>query len=626
MRRDIARSLAALAVLAGAAAAQNKTAVTPNTDDGRPITQYGSGFVAYWAPEDHLINVLKAQGYGAFNAELNGRKLDFEDLVQSGAFDLRTQTFTRLPNGAPITLGLMRGSAGDYPEFYAGKWVVTWEGDGDVDFSFGRPRNVDRVSKNRLEVTFSDRDANWNGLRITRIGDRGVRNVRAFRADDEAALNAGEVFAPRYKDFVSRFKVLRMMDVNQTNSSGIRRTDQIADEDTIVWAADAKARMPAAFKRGFPLRPQFDLAADTGVALWLNAPPMLGAPAIFDTKPYFEEITVKNAKGEDVPILRDRARAHIDDIFFSGEFSRYADEVVRALIESGYPEDRLFYLELGNEIWNYGGAFAKPTHYYWGVTLGLKDGGDMRFGYGYLSARLAHAFDDALRKAGRRQAYKLVIGAHTAYLERTARSLNGVKAYLEDHNLDAEKWMPNFAVATTSYYRGGFHFIERGGFLDAENPDDWRGRWLSELRRSPQALAARIEDHILNGPETVNGTLAWVLDRKRRQRAIALEYGASYIGDYEGGSHDTLDRRLRDVPEALAFYKDFMGSARAARIQKGVNDAVLREFPDAMISDFTRIGEPNDPSNPWIEQMWDRPTPVSEVLDSYLRPARAGAK
>lgn len=595
----------------------------PTTADGKPLTQFGSGFVAYWAPEAHLIDELKAQSYRAFGANVGSEKLTFDDLVARGHIDPATNTFTSLPNGQPIRLGIIRGAARDYPQLYSGKYVITWEGDGDVGFSFGGPPQQKRVSANRLEGTFPASHDRWTGVSITRIGQSGVRNIRAFKASEEDALGAGRVFSTRWRDFVGRYKILRTMDINDTNASAIRSVDQIADETALVWAGDTKIIQPKSRVRGFPLRAQFALAAANNQSLWLNAPPLLGAPDIFDTPEYFSQLKVRDENGVEQNLMRDRAALHTPEIIASDEMAKYAERLVALLEETNYPEDQTFYLELGNEVWNFGGPFAKVTHYYWGITKGLRQKGEMRFGYGYLSAKLAHEFDKALQKAGRNQAWKMVIGTHTAYLERTRWSLDGVSKYLADQSLSKDAWMTRFGVSTTSYYFGGFQFRKGGALFGARNADEWRRKWLAALQRNPEDLSRRIEMHITEGADSVSGAQAWIINRRRAHRDIAASFGADFIGDYEGGSHDTLDRELKKIPEAVEFYRAFMRSEYAARIQKSVTDALVREFPDAIVADFWRIGVTNGAHDPWVEQIWDDPTPVTDVLDSYLRDAPA---
>jgi hypothetical protein len=58
-------------------------------------------------------------------------------------------------------------------------------------------------------------------LRITGINEADPpRNIRVFRRDFEAALNAGEVFNPELLKWLKPFKVLRFMDWMQSNSPG----------------------------------------------------------------------------------------------------------------------------------------------------------------------------------------------------------------------------------------------------------------------------------------------------------------------------------------------------------------------------------------------------------------------
>ena len=572
------------------------------------------------------------QGYRAASATVDGVKLDFEDLVAAGHFDLSTNSWVSLPTNTdgdtvPIQIGIIRGDANKNPELYTGEYVITWEGEGTVDFSFGAKGLVTTRTANRIETSYTAQDARWTGLRITAIDAGGLRNVQAYRLAEESALNAGQVWSSHWLDFISGYEVVRFMDIALTNNSRIRKTAQIAVESDLYWNASTSDDMPVERARSFPIELKLRACVQTGCAAWINMPAMMGAPDVFDTRDYIEQISAN-----DVHFLRDRAAAHTDEIIASDEIRKWADRTVAALIAENYPENRPIYLEVGNEIWNFGGPFARATHYMWGLTQGLGlDGStaglprtEIRGGYGYMSAKLAHEFERALAAAGRDQSFKIVIGTHTAFVERTGWALEGAAHYFTQNGLSQRDWMEKLSVATTSYYNGGFHFRspQNGVAQDMFNLGDrtgWLAEWRARLNNNQDAFSAFIMDHLLNGPETVNGTKAWIVERTRRHKEIAADFGAGYLGQYEGGSHDTLDRDLRNDAQALAFYRDFRQSDNAARVQREVYEALIEETPGAIISDFTRFcSDANDPKTPWCEQTTSQATPLTQTLNSFM--------
>ncbi len=560
--------------------------------------------------------------------------MGFEELVEAGHFDLATNSWVSLPRNAagetvPIQIGIFRGDANNNPALYAGDYVISWEGDGAVDFAFGARGLVRRITSNRIETTFTDQDARWSGLRITEISGGGVRNVQAFRLDEEDQLNAGQVWSSHWLDFISGYEVVRFMDIALTNDSRIRKASQIALESDIYWNASTNAVMPSERRRGFPIELKLRACVQTGCIAWINMPAMMGAPDVFDTADYIEQISANGTN-----FLRDRANAHTDEIIASNEVRRWANRVVAALDAENYPVDRPIYLEVGNEIWNFGGPFARATHFMWGLTQGLGlDGSqpglpatEVRGGYGYMSAKLAHEFERALAAAGRSQEFKIVIGTHTAFVERTGWALDGAAHYFSQNSLAHNDWMSKLSVATTSYYNGGFHFRSPQGdiaqdMFDVGDKARWLANWRSRLSAGASRFSAFITNHILNGPSTVNGTKAWIVDRTRRHKEIAAEFGAGYLGQYEGGSHDTLDRALRSDSQALQFYQNFRQGDDAARIQREIYEALIEESPGAIISDFTRFcSNANDPATPWCEQTGLASTPLTRTLDSFTIP------
>lgn len=100
------------------------------------------------------------------------------------------------------------------------RFVATWEGDGSVDIMGGLDVERDDAQR-RLTFTLAG-DATNLRLSDIDLDDSGdyLRNVRVFRADFEAQLDAGEIFNPDMLAFLRPFRSIRFMDWMQSNAYG----------------------------------------------------------------------------------------------------------------------------------------------------------------------------------------------------------------------------------------------------------------------------------------------------------------------------------------------------------------------------------------------------------------------
>lgn len=147
-----------------------------------------------------------------------------------------------------------------------GQYVITWKGEG----SFETFLEVTDRQDHRITVTVDDR---WDSpdlpdgiiLLITdtdpnHTGDY-LRDIKVFRAEDEARVEAGEIWRPEFLDKVGDFRVLRTMEMLDTNSSHVTRWDATQQGlDKVTWS------------EGAPLAAMIDLANETNADLWLNVP------------------------------------------------------------------------------------------------------------------------------------------------------------------------------------------------------------------------------------------------------------------------------------------------------------------------------------------------------------------
>jgi hypothetical protein len=98
-------------------------------------------------------------------------------------------------------------------------FVVTWQGRGSIEASSGD--SVVEPVRQRLTFTLPRQIAvlRLNAIDPENTGDY-LRDIRVFRADQEEALQSGEIFNPELLEYLKPFRSLRFMDWMQSNAFG----------------------------------------------------------------------------------------------------------------------------------------------------------------------------------------------------------------------------------------------------------------------------------------------------------------------------------------------------------------------------------------------------------------------
>ena len=546
----------------------------PPSSSHSPQTLLGVSHLAYWSHEDAFIN----------HVLMTGR--DYNSWVKSGYLDEASATFKAVPATGKLPIGLVRDGVSQNAAHYAGRWVLDWQGDCDLGFESGSVGTLTRTG-NRIDEDYNP-SAHGNRppqIAITRLGPAGCKNIRFYRQRDEALLNAGAIFDPAWLADASRFDIIRPMDW-----TGVNGVFELAATDR------PHANRVTYFSGRAPDEILIRAALDSGNALWLNAPFMLGAP-----QPVMDALR-NNAMSQPARVAA--VAAAFDQIMASGEILAYARQFVAELNRLNYPLTRPLYIEPHNEIWNFN--FRPPTEYAWGIgealnqRKGLK--ANMRTGYGWQAARMAEAFDRAFREGGRAgQAWTLVVGSHTANPSRTADALDAVKAY------GGPVPMSRYGVATTNYYSGGFRWTKDntlfGGVL---SQTAWESRWLSDLAANRAGLKARIIAYLAD-PSPKPQNAAWVIARTREHKQAAEARGARYIGKYEGDSHDVMMPALAKNAAAVALFHEIYESPEHGQIILKLAADLKAIDPSIIIANYAFCAEGRQPDKPWFEcSPWDK--------------------
>lgn len=591
----------------------------PTTADGLPLMQLGVG-----GPEDPFINEVFARDPNWYTTDRGvPKKLKYADLVEGGFVDPHTNYPTAIPKGYPALYGpsflTKRRDADAVKARYAGKWIVDWKGSADVRIYNLGPAFWKKAGSNRIEVDVPASGVNQAIVEVQSIGKGGFSDLRIYRAENEAALNAGRLLAPRFAALAHGYKVLRTLDMQAVEINWQRTADQFAAVDSLGWKpGDFKKRKLG--PRGFPPEPLFKMAVESETALWMHFPGQAGAGEDFDTDAVFS--------GTD---LEATAKAQAKDIIASDEWDKIAGRIADALIASGYPHDRRFYLELDNEAWNNAHPFWRTTFYFKGIGNAVSPSGKAgeRFGYGYATARMAVAFDKALADRGRAQAWVPVLAGQNANPRTTLGALKGYSAYFSDRGVDPAPWLKIAGVSTASYFFNGLS--GKKGPLTAAPGETIQQTWLRAATEDPDGLAEKVADFLIDSPASVQGSLAWVAAKRAEHQKIAESFGAFFLGDYEGHDHDGAMDALRTTPAYVNFVERYRYGPQGKRVTEAWVERLRAQNPGAVIANFVSICEGDvQPEatdtvveSPWCDGYYDEKNNGRvEALGEFLRPAK----
>ena len=547
--------------------------------------QGGPWFLAKWNIEAAPANYFRAHDGGWFQGNPN-KKVDLDESF----VDPDTGYPHSLPRGSFVASKYYFGNPG-----FGGTWVLEAEGDAEIDA--GLIRNKYRVSAKRVEFDIDNNSKQSMFVRINRIGEGGLKSIRLFRKEDEARLNAGNHWSSRFIAEASKYDVIRTMDLQNTNTTFINTASDIAPTDFAVWGSSNGRKGK---KSSLPLEPLFALGVEANNSIWFQAPIHLGFPYDWDDPGIINAPVNKKSIGK----MRFLARKHYEEIIESDEWDKYADAVVSALEAVEYPEDRMIYISLGNEIWNYGSwGFARQSRYADGIGSGYvnKEDGQNRVAYGVLSARLMMAFDGAFERAGRNQKRIHVVESQAANPWGSRKALEFAKSYIEKKGGQWSNYSPRLGVSVASYW---------GSRWTRQMPmEDWQALIASDPEEAKRIRA----DFILNGPANTVGTLPWILQKFKGHQKAARSFGVELIGAYEGGSHDSRPKEV-----SRRFYRSYLWGPVGAQLNESVNDAILEEFPGFILSNYALGGASG--GGAWNDGAFDEDNAMKRSWAKYQRP------
>lgn len=579
---------------AGDTSSEPKEANMRQAERETPRYQVGPWYPATFNIEEPYINIIKAS-----STRWSSKNFDMDAVLDGGHIGEKTGLPVSLPNGETLTSDVYftEPRRSGLMVHWDGDWVLDWQtADGECSASVGLlyfpEKNITRRSKCRIEFT---RDAAGEvTIYHTAIQVRELKSpltsLRMYRAENEAALEQGKIYNPAFVDAVRGYDVIRTMDLQEATRASIGSVDQLATMEAAQWGNIAW-QSPHNIKHSFlgpPLEAVFAMGVETGASVWAHAPITLGNPVDMFAPEIYDENAGQWLKNIDAAV-KPKAEA----IVASNEWEAYADAFVAALEKSGYPEDRMLYVTLANEVWNFAGQYLHTTRYANDIGIGL-DGGEWRYRYGYgvLMGRFKLALDGALEAAGRDQKLIYVVEGQAANQGTTIQALEAMKAYLESRGETWSDHAGDIGVSVASYWGAVPAHLKRDGV-------------------DPNDLEA-LEDWFINGPANSISTLRWNLKQWRDHARQAEKFGVPLIGAYEGGSH--FERPEEMSREA---YSAFVWGEPGGRINTAVNEVLAEAFPGVVLSNYVLAGPTG--GQPWFEGPLGAENPYNESWERRNR-------
>lgn len=146
-----------------------------------------------------------------------------------------------------------------------GKFIITWTGDGTIKTD----NTVLATGDHRLEVQFDGNPGDGLSYFIQSTDPQNtgnyIKDIKVFRAEHEELIQQGEIFNPSWLSKVDDFRVLRMMDWQETNFTKVTTFSQASDIDGAYFTyGDTKS--------GVSIETMVRACNETKADLWINIP------------------------------------------------------------------------------------------------------------------------------------------------------------------------------------------------------------------------------------------------------------------------------------------------------------------------------------------------------------------
>lgn len=238
--------------------------------------------VSYFSAEQPFLNIFKTSGASQANpkgwvtyskskfdtGEESYLQLDangYPTTLQAKSDPNSPQLFTAV--GVLVLRGLPNSGNGQAAPYRAGQYVVLYDGEGTLSYGFDASlvshsagRDVVNVTKPStgggflllISATDPKHDGNY------------IRNIRIVKAEDEALLDQGQMFEPKFLSMLQNFHVIRFMQWSEIDNAG-----------GMVGTWSARTHVSDAgwgSGNGVPLEVDVQLADTVSADPWLNVP------------------------------------------------------------------------------------------------------------------------------------------------------------------------------------------------------------------------------------------------------------------------------------------------------------------------------------------------------------------
>ena len=227
-----------------------------------PPLAMGLAELADWSTQQPFIDLMKLARPWTGHLEGQWGGLDHDDLEAGGYLD---------ENGWPVAIpeeatGIEALLLVDQPPeatSQAGRYRVTWEGEGEIDLFVYQGENFE-YGENEIRFDYAP-SVGHVGIEITETDPGGtgdyIRNIEVVREDHIALHEAGALFNPDWIERIEDLRVLRFMDWMKTNNSDISGWSERPEPDDYTYTLD-----------GAPAEVMVALANEVGADPWFTMP------------------------------------------------------------------------------------------------------------------------------------------------------------------------------------------------------------------------------------------------------------------------------------------------------------------------------------------------------------------
>lgn len=396
----------------------------------------------------------------------------------------------------------------DNDRYPGGQYVVLYDGEGTIEYSFDAQKNQAASTPGRdvIDITPSPTGTH---LIITSTDPKKtgnyIRNIRVVPAENEANYQS-QIFTPDFLEKIQQFRALRFMDWMQTNNS-----------DQSEWEKRPTVEKASyAYGGGVPVEIMVALANRMEADPWFNMPHMA-------TDEYMTEFA---------QLVKDRLKSNLK-----------------------------VYVEFSNEVWNWQFHQAHYALQQGKARWGQDKGDAFMQWYGMRTAQMCDLWKSAFGNQKNRVA--CVMGTQTAW--------KGLENYpLECSYWVAEGNQPCYqhgidAYAITGYFSGGLGAPENSSTVESwlNDPDGGFGKAFQQLKEG--RLLAGSKDSLPDVYElfTYHSQVA----EQKGLKLVAYEGGQHITGSQGGENNERLTNffiELNRRPEMYGMYTQLLNDWKAA--------------------------------------------------------------